>query len=56
MREFLFFLLVFVVINSIMAGIIYMTQPPGKDQERDDRLDRIEEKLDTLIEIGEKWQ
>lgn len=52
MRVFLLFVLVFIVANSLMAGIIYMSQFPGGDQQRDDQLDRIEEKLDTLIEIG----
>lgn len=54
MRVFLLCVLVFVVFNALMVGIMYMA-PHGEDQQRDDQLDRIEEKLDTLIEIGEKW-
>lgn len=54
MRIFLLCLLVCVIINVLMASVIYLVQLPSEDQPRDDQLDRIEEKLDTLIEIGEK--
>lgn len=35
-----------------------MLEPPGHKTRRDhmDQLDRIEEKIDQLIEIGEKWE
>lgn len=56
MRASLSFVLFFSVSYALMTGIIYLSQLPSRNQQRDNQLDRIEEKLDTLIEIGEKWQ
>lgn len=51
MRVFLFCVLVVAVFSVGIVGIMHLSQSG-----MDDQLDRIEEKLDTIIEIGEKWQ
>ena len=56
MRVFLFCVFVVAVLAMELAAVLYMAGIPGEDNRRGDQLDRIEEKLDTLIEIGESWQ